>query len=82
MMRMTRQQQYQPQPAVKKSCHFCSENINSIDYKDTLLMRRFMNSQAKIVSPRRTGNCSKHQRMVTRAIKRARAMALLSYTIK
>jgi small subunit ribosomal protein S18 len=77
-----RQQQYQQQPVVKKSCHFCSNNINSIDYKDTLLMRRFMNSQAKIVSPRRTGNCAKHQRMVTRAIKRARAMALLSYTIK
>ena len=39
-----------------------------------------MNAHAKIVPPRRTGNCAKHQRMVTRAIKRARFMALLPYT--
>jgi len=72
----------QIQPIIKKSCYFCTNNINAIDYKDTLLMRKFMNSQAKIVPPRRTGNCTKHQRMVSNAIKRARAMALLSYTIK
>jgi len=72
----------QNQPSVKKSCYFCTNNINAIDYKDTLLMRKFMNSQAKIVPPRRTGNCTKHQRMVAKAVKRARAMALLSYTIK
>jgi len=71
-----------PQPIVKKSCYFCANNINAIDYKDTQLMRRFMNSQAKIVPPRRSGNCSKHQRMIAKTIKRARAMALLSYTIK
>jgi small subunit ribosomal protein S18 len=70
------------QPPVKKFCYFCTNRVDAIDYKDTLLMRRFMNSQAKIVPPRRSGNCSKHQRMVSRAIKRARAMALLSYTIK
>lgn len=74
--------QQQSQPAIKKSCYFCTNNINAIDYKDTQLLRRFMNSQAKIVPPRRSGNCAKHQRMVSRAIKRARAMALLSYTIK
>lgn len=72
----------QVQPIIKKSCYFCTNNINAIDYKDTLLMRKFMNSQAKIVPPRRTGNCTKHQRMVSNSIKRARAMALLSYTIK
>lgn len=72
----------QIQPTIKKFCYFCANNINAIDYKDTLLMRRFMNSQAKIVPPRRSGNCSKHQRMVAKSIKRARAMALLSYTIK
>ncbi|MFA5872268.1 MAG: 30S ribosomal protein S18 [Parcubacteria group bacterium] len=71
----------QPQ-FVKKSCYFCTNRIDSIDYKDTQLLRKFMNTQAKIISPRRTGNCAKHQRMVTNAIKRARTMALLSYTIK
>jgi len=74
--------QQKNQPAAPKSCFFCQNKIDAVDYKDTLLLRRFMNSQAKIVSPRRTGNCAKHQRMVTRAIKRARTMALLSYTIK
>jgi small subunit ribosomal protein S18 len=78
-MKNMNQQQIQ---APKKSCYFCSNNIDAVDYKDTLLMRKFMNSQAKIVPPRRTGNCARHQRIVTRAIKRARAMALLSYTIK
>jgi small subunit ribosomal protein S18 len=70
------------QPVAPKTCFFCANNVNAIDYKDTQLMRRFMNMQAKIVSARRTGNCAKHQRMITRAIKRARTMALLSYTIK
>jgi small subunit ribosomal protein S18 len=69
-------------PIAPKSCFFCANNIHAVDYKDTLLLRRFMNAHAKIVPPRRTGNCAKHQRMVTRAIKRARTMALLSYTIK
>ncbi len=69
-------------PAAPKNCFFCANNIHEIDYKDTQLLRRFMNAHAKIVSPRRTGNCAKHQRMVTGAIKRARAMPLLSYTIK
>lgn len=79
---MNRYNNQQTQPIQRKSCYFCTNNINAIDYKDTHVMRRFMNSQAKIVPPRRSGNCSKHQRMVTRSIKRARAMALLSYTIK
>ncbi|MDD3486896.1 MAG: 30S ribosomal protein S18 [Candidatus Moranbacteria bacterium] len=79
---MNRPNNNQPTPAAPKNCFFCANNINAIDYKDTLFLRRFMNSHAKIVSPRRTGNCAKHQRMVTNAIKRARTMALLSYTIK
>jgi small subunit ribosomal protein S18 len=72
----------QSQPIVKKSCYFCANKIDAIDYKDTLFLRKFMSSQAKILPPKRTGNCSKHQRMVAKAIKRARTMALLSYTIK
>jgi small subunit ribosomal protein S18 len=78
-MRNMNQQQPPVQP---KSCYFCANNVNAVDYKDTQLLRRFMNAHAKIVPPRRTGNCARHQRMITRAIKRARAMALLSYTIK
>lgn len=73
---------YQPQPILKKTCYFCTNQIDAVDYKDTQLMRKFMSTQAKIMPPKRTGNCAKHQRMIARAIKRARAMALLSYTIK
>lgn len=72
---------YSP-PLPKKSCYFCANKVDAIDYKDTLLLRKFMSSQAKIMPPKRTGNCSKHQRMVSRAVKRARAMALISYLIK
>lgn len=82
MNRMNRTIQQQQPPLVKKSCYFCANNINAIDYKDTLFLRKFMNSQAKIVPPRRSGNCAKHQRIAVRAIKRARAMALVSYMIK
>jgi len=72
----------QIQPTLKKSCYFCTNKIDAIDYKDTQLLRKFMSTQAKIIAPKRTGNCAKHQRMVSRTVKRSRAMALLSYTIK
>lgn len=81
-MDLRSQRQNQIHEIQHKSCYFCTNNIDAVDYKDTQVMRKFMNSQAKIVAPRRTGNCARHQRMVTRAIKRARAMALISYTIK
>lgn len=63
----------------KKQCFFCSQNLKEIDYKDTEILRRFVSSQAKIIDPRHTGTCAKHQRMLARAIKRARFMALLPY---
>jgi len=63
-----------------KSCYFCQQNINQIDYKDADLLRQFVSGQAKILSAKRTGTCRKHQRMLTRAIKRARFLALLPFT--
>lgn len=67
------------QPAVKKQCYFCSNKMNTVDYKDTQVLRRFMTPHAKIMSHNRTGTCPKHQRMVTLALKRARHMALLPF---
>ncbi|HFC76892.1 MAG TPA: 30S ribosomal protein S18 [Candidatus Moranbacteria bacterium] len=67
---------------VKKSCYFCQEKIDKVDYKDTELLRRFINSQGKIYPPRRFGNCAKHQRMVTSAIKRSRIMGMTPFVIK
>ncbi len=62
-----------------QQCFFCSQNVKYIDYKDTDTLRRFISSQAKIIDPRHTGICTKHQRMLARAIKRARIMALLPF---
>lgn len=65
-----------------KTCHFCDQKMNKIDYKDAYLLRRFMNSQGKIYPPRRHGTCTKHQRILVKAIKRARTMALVPFVIK
>ncbi len=65
----------------KKDCHFCKKQAKFIDYKDPLLTS-FIAEKGKILSPRITGICSLHQRMVARAIKRARSLALLPYVIK
>ncbi|KKS69504.1 MAG: 30S ribosomal protein S18 [Parcubacteria group bacterium GW2011_GWA1_42_7] len=64
---------------MEKSCYFCQENIQQIDFKDTATLRNFLSGQGKILPPRRTGVCRKHQRALAQAIKRARAMALLSF---
>jgi small subunit ribosomal protein S18 len=63
----------------RKPCLFCTEKISYIDYKDTQFMRRFISPHAKILSSNKTGTCSKHQRLVSTALKRARHMALLPF---
>jgi small subunit ribosomal protein S18 len=61
-------------------CQFCSDKTKTINYRQTDVLRRFVTDQGKIRGRRETGTCARHQRMVARAIKRARHMALLSYT--
>ncbi|PIZ00201.1 30S ribosomal protein S18 [bacterium (Candidatus Howlettbacteria) CG_4_10_14_0_8_um_filter_40_9] len=63
----------------KKKCKFCEENIDYIDYKDVKSLQRFVSGYSKINSRKRNGNCMKHQRMVSRAVKRARILALISF---
>ncbi|MBI5306254.1 30S ribosomal protein S18 [Candidatus Wolfebacteria bacterium] len=63
-------------------CFFCSQNFKNIDYKETDLLKRFVSAQAKIIDPKWKGTCSKHQRMLSTAIKRARIMALLPFVGK
>ena len=60
-------------------CFFCSQDKKTIDYKEVDLLRRFVSGQAKIIDPRHTGTCAKHQRMLAQAIKRARFMGLLAF---
>ena len=64
----------------KKVCLFCAENIDYIDYKDTVRLRKCIAPERGKILPRRiTGNCAKHQRALTVAIKRARHVALMPY---
>jgi len=65
-----------------QQCFFCSQNLKNIDYKEIDLLRRFVSSQAKIIDPRHTGICAKHQRKLSAAIKQARFMGLLPYVRK
>ncbi len=60
-------------------CYFCSQNIDVIDYKDTVLLRRFMSAQAKIIDPRYTHTCARHERRLATAIKRGRTLGLLPF---
>jgi small subunit ribosomal protein S18 len=64
----------------RKVCRFCADHIDSVDYKDIKTLRAFVTERGKIVPRRISGNCAKHQRLLTRTILRARYMALLPYT--
>ncbi len=65
----------------KKKCHFCVNKIDSIGYKDAALLRQYITNRGKIKPRRKTGVCAKHQRRLALAIKRARHIALLPYTL-
>ncbi len=64
----------------RRICAFCADKVDKIDYKDINLLRRFVSDTGQIDSRRRTGTCARHQRRVTKAVKRARFLALLPYT--
>lgn len=63
----------------RKKCRFCIEKVHHIDYKDVSRLRRNVTERGKIIPRRITGNCSRHQRQLALAIKRARFIALLPY---
>jgi len=60
-------------------CRFCRDKVETVDYKDVESLHRLMSSEAALFGRKRSGNCSRHQRMVKRAVKRARFLALLPY---
>jgi len=64
----------------KRVCYFCKDNTNYIDYKHPESLRRYISEKGKILPRRVTGCCAKHQRKLSNAIKRARAIALLPFT--
>lgn len=63
----------------KKKCYFCKMRVKEVDYKDVSTLSRYLNRWSKIDPASRTGVCSKHQRQLSIAIKRARQLALLPY---
>ena len=64
----------------KKICSYCVDKIESVDYKQYEKLKRFITERGKVLPRRISGNCARHQRQLTRAIKRARIMALLPFT--
>jgi small subunit ribosomal protein S18 len=63
----------------RKSCHFCRDKVDQIDWKDFQSLRRYLSDRGKIRSRRITGACRRHQSQLARAVKRARELALLPY---
>ena len=63
----------------KKVCSFCVDKVEQIDYKDVAKLRRYITERGKILPRRISGNCAKHQRQLSTAIKRARTIALMPY---
>ena len=63
----------------KRICRFCENKVRYIDYKNPKLLMKFTNDVGKILPRRTTGTCARHQRLLVRAIKRARFLAIIPY---
>ena len=63
----------------RKSCQYCRDKVEFVDYKDVTTLRRFISDRGKIRSRRNTGACRRHQNQIATAVKRAREIALLPY---
>ncbi len=63
----------------RKICRFCENKIAYVDFKDERLLRRFVNERGKIIPRRISGNCARHQRKLTKAVKRARILAIMAF---
>ena len=66
----------------RKVCTFCVDKVDEIDYKDVAKLRRFISERGKILPCRMTGTCAHHQRQLAVAIKRARMMALMPFSVE
>jgi small subunit ribosomal protein S18 len=63
----------------RKPCNFCADKINEVSYREVNRLKKYVSERGKIVPRRISGNCAKHQRLLTVAIKRARVIAFLPY---
>ena len=63
----------------RKICQGCVDHIENVDYKDIAMLKKYVSESGKILPRRITGNCAKHQREITVAVKRARHLAMMPY---
>ena len=63
----------------RKNCSRCGDKVEAIDYKDAAKLKRYLTEAGKIIPRRITGNCAAHQRMIAKAIKRAREASIIGY---
>ena len=63
----------------EKTCRLCDDGVSQLDYKDVDMLERFISDRGKILPRRATGCCSRHQRQLSRCVKRARYLALVPY---
>lgn len=66
----------------RKVCAFCANKVESIDFMDEVTLKKYITENGKILPKRMTGTCAIHQRELTTAIKRARQVAILPYTVQ
>nr|WP_185752499.1 30S ribosomal protein S18 [Butyrivibrio sp. AE2032] len=66
----------------RKVCTFCANKVESIDFMDDVTLKKYITENGKILPKRMTGTCAIHQRELTTAIKRARQVAILPYTVQ
>jgi small subunit ribosomal protein S18 len=66
----------------KKKCRFCTAKINVVDYKNSDFLKGYLTERNKVVPRRVNGNCARHQRMLSRGIKKSREAGFLPYTIE
>lgn len=66
----------------RKICKLCVDKVQHVDYKDVNRLNKYVTERGKILPRRISGNCAHHQRQVTTAIKNARVIALLPYTVE
>lgn len=62
-----------------KSCSFCIDKIDQVDYKDAAKIKRYLTEAGKIIPRRITGTCAKHQRMIAATVKRSREASIINY---
>ncbi|MAG28816.1 30S ribosomal protein S18 [bacterium] len=66
----------------EKGCYICKNTVKDIDYKDVDLLKRFTSAYGKIMPKKRSGACSKHQRIVANAIKNSRIMGFMPFVVE